>query len=228
MGNQIAYPHSARILSRSLRFALIALSLPLVGCTQPRQAFPLTMAPYRLSRTWALVDGAAASRLQILGSLVEIKSKGFVAWQCDQAAITRILQECGKEQKFYRTETYAYAQANCSTQTAIWSLNEQPAFVEGTDHDYLQIGAFGGEFIRAFPGKVGLQVHIETHGRAKVNRTQREQAGDGGSLEDYTIVLDNEIVPGRALVAVGRVSRAAGIDFYLMSVWTASIEGARK
>jgi hypothetical protein len=202
--------------------AIAGTCLSLLGCSF-RQAQPGS-APYEIERTWALVDESAAARVQALGSPVEIGGKGLVARQCEEAAVLKAVREGVQAQQFGRTGRYSFicqeAPHPDEARGDIWMLDEQPQFSDALGTDYLFMRASGTSTYFVRPGQRGPHVELTHNVNASVERTQRVQPGDGGELEGR-LEFKGELIPGQALVAVGRVGKAAGIDFYVVMIWAA-------
>ena len=211
-------------VARLIRMAAIAgTCVSLLGCSF-RQAQPGSV-PHEIERTWALVDESVATRVQALGSPVETGGKGLVARQCEEAAVLQAVREGVQAQRFGRTGKYSFGCQRvphpCEAHTDIWSLNEQPQFSDALGTDYLFMLASGASGYLVRPGQRGLHVELTHNVNASVERIQRVQPGDGGELKESSLEFKGELIPGQALVAVGHVGKAAGIDFYVVVIWAA-------
>lgn len=203
--------------------AIAGTCLSLLGCSF-RQAQSGSV-PYEIERTWALVDEPVATRVQALGSPVETGGKGLVARQCEKVEVLKAVREGVQAQRFGRTGKYSFICQRvphpCEAHSDIWSLNEQPPFSDALGTDYLFMLASGASAYFVRPGQRGPHVELTPNVNASVERIQRVQPGDGGQLKEGRLEFKGELIPGQALVAVGRVGKAAGIDFYVVVIWAA-------
>ena len=110
-----------------LRMVLAAAaSLPLMGCNSGRPV------PYRIERTWALVDAETASRAAFLGLPVQANPAALMARRCDASELAKLLEEAGDRKFFWsgkqgfvgRLIPGAVSPAHADT----WTLSVQPGF----------------------------------------------------------------------------------------------------
>jgi hypothetical protein len=138
---------------------------------------------------------------------------------------SRAVREGVQAQRFGRTGKYSFscqeAPHPVEAHTDIWMLNEQPQFSDALGKDYLFMLASGASAYLVRPGQRGLHVELTHNVNASVERIQRVQPGDGGELNGGRLEFKGELIPGQALVAVGHVGKAAGIDFYVVVIWAA-------
>jgi len=201
-----------------LRMVLAAAaSLPLMGCNSGRPV------PYRIERTWALVDAETASRAAFLGLPVQANPAALMARRCDASELAKLLEEAGDRKFFWsgkqgfvgRLIPGAVSPAHADT----WTLSVQPGFPAACGPEYLllSVGGRGSPSVKG--GEDGLILAVSYDVHLQVERTQLPEDNDGGVLR-AKIKFEGGIPLGQALMVIGRAGRVGDAEFYIIAAWT--------
>ena len=213
-------------------FVVTALFLPLLGCSLPGQGSRRLVGEYKLIRTWAIVDGATASKVKasgtpvdgatvskvkVSGTPVPSPSESLAMWRCGEPATLRTLRECMDTQESCRMGDWrGWAPGNFHFADAM-CLDDQRSKVDASiDTLHLRLSLGGGGAYSAVASETGLGVRFNYGLSAHARRVGG--AGDGASMSSR-IAFEGEVSPGEVLVFLGRVGTVGETDFHAMAIW---------